>query len=189
MDTKILIIDIETTGFHPKDCIILEVGLVELDLVTGKRKIIFDSTCHNKRNFLTRDYIEDSWVVKKGYMTVEEIRRSPDFETIKDEIQAIVNKYPNGATAYNRIFDMTFLEYYGITFPKLLPCPMLLSTNIVKAPHKNPRHGGYKWPSVEEAWRHFFPDIEYDEIHRGADDAYHEASIVYELYKLKKFKL
>ena len=122
-------------------------------------------------------------------LTVEEIRSSPDFRKIKDEIQRIIDAYPNGVTAYNRIFDTTFLEYYGINFPKLLPCPMILSTNIVKAPHKNPRYSGYKWPSVEEAWAHFFPDIEYDEKHRGADDAFHEAQIIYALYKMGKYEI
>lgn len=37
--------------------------------------------------------------------------------------------------------------------------------------------------------RHFFPAITYNECHRGADDAKHEALIVYELYKLGVFKL
>ena len=38
---KILIIDIETTGFLP-DGKIVEVGAVELCLETGNKKIIFD---------------------------------------------------------------------------------------------------------------------------------------------------
>ncbi len=60
---------------------------------------------------------------------------------------------------------------------------MLVSTPICKCPNKNGR-GGYKWPKVEEAYKHFFPESEYVELHRGADDAFHEADIVYELHKL-----
>ena len=189
MSKKILIIDIETTGFHPREAIMTEIGIVELNLENGERNILFDKTCHNKREFVTRDYIESCFAVKQNWITVEEIQRSIDFERIKKQVQDIVDKYPLGVTAYNRIFDITFLEYYGIKFTKLLPCPMLLSTNIVKAPHKNPRHNGYKWPKVEEAYDHFFPGNEYTEIHRGADDAYHEAQIVYELFKLNIFKI
>ncbi len=57
---------------------------------------------------------------------------------------------------------------------------MKISTPLVKA--RNTR-GGIKWPKVEEAWKHFFPDIEYTEQHRGADDALHEARIIYELIR------
>ena len=68
MSKKILVLDIETTGFHPRDSIITEVGIVELDLETGERKILFDQVCHNKRSFLTLPYVENSWVVKNGYI-------------------------------------------------------------------------------------------------------------------------
>ena len=62
---------------------------------------------------------------------------------------------------------------------------MQLSTNICKIP--SPRV--FKWPKVEEAHKHFFGDIGYVEQHRGADDAYHEADIVYELFKMGVFQL
>ena len=191
MNKKILVIDIETTGFHPREAIITEVGIVELDLETGERQLIFDEVCWNRRDFLNEDYISNSWVVKKGYMTTEEIRNGRDFDSIKKDIQEIIDYYPNGATAYNRIFDITFLEYYGITFPKLLPCPMILSTGICKIPFNNPRQRGlnYKRPNVEEAYAFFFPEATYNEIHRGGDDAMHEAEIVYKLYELNQFTL
>ena len=64
-----------------------------------------------------------------------------------------------------------------------LPCPMLISTNICKIPGKR---GGYKWPKAEEAYNFFCRTEETDEdwveLHRAADDAYHEAEIVKELY-------
>ena len=62
---------------------------------------------------------------------------------------------------------------------------MKIATNICKIKGKR----GYKWPSFEEAHAFFFPEIEYTEIHRGADDAYHEADLVYKLIKMGKFKL
>ncbi len=57
---------------------------------------------------------------------------------------------------------------------------MKLSTPICKLPPV--RYGSYKWPKVEEAWSEFFPDEDYVELHRGADDALHEARIIHELY-------
>lgn len=63
---------------------------------------------------------------------------------------------------------------------------MLLSTDVVKMP--SPR-GGYKWPKVQQAYDFFFPDNEYTEQHRGADDAFYEADIVYKLYEMGKFKI
>ena len=62
---------------------------------------------------------------------------------------------------------------------------MKLSTDICKIPSSR----GYKWPKVQEAWEHFFGDTGYIETHRGADDAFHDADIVMELYKLGVFKV
>lgn len=66
---------------------------------------------------------------------------------------------------------------------------MVMSTPLCKLPALHFSHGDYKWPKVEEAWEHFFPEIEYIEQHRGADDALHEAKIVYELYRRNAFKI
>lgn len=141
---------------------------------------------------LTREKLEKTWIVENGYMTVEEILGGVDFSEIKDELQGVIDSCENGITAFNRIFDVDFLKSYGISFPKLLPCPMLLSTNICKLPKFKKFHNtypGYKWPKVEEAYKHFFPDSNYVELHRGADDAFHEADIVLELYKIGVFKV
>ncbi|MCK5906008.1 MAG: hypothetical protein KAG37_00375, partial [Flavobacteriales bacterium] len=83
-------------------------------------------------------------------------------------------------------FDFEFLISRGFRFPKMLPCPMLLSTDVCKLPGN---YGKYKWPKVEEAYDHFFPNNTYVEKHRGADDAFHEADIVYELHKMGLFKI
>ncbi len=40
---KIAVIDIETTGLDPIYDLILEIGIVELDLLTGEKNILFDS--------------------------------------------------------------------------------------------------------------------------------------------------
>lgn len=183
---KILILDIETTGFLQQGGKIVEVGIVELDLTNGDRKIIFSEVCHESG--ITLDEVQNSWIVKNSDLNMESIKYSGSLESKKQRIQKILDDYPLGATAFNNAFDFGFMENRGIKFPKKLPCPMKLSTDICKIPNQN-RYGGFKWPKVEEAHKHFFGDVGYVEKHRGADDAYYEAEIVYELYKLGIFKI
>lgn len=181
--SKILIIDLETTGFLQQGGKIVEVGIVELDLSNGEKNILFDEVCHERP--ITRQEVENAWIVKNSTMTVEEIQRSKQLKHFAGEIQEILNYYPIGATAFNNAFDFGFMENRGFVFPRKLPCPMLLSTNICKIPS----HRGYKWPKVEEAHKHFFGDVGYVESHRGADDAFHEADIVLKLYQMGVFKI
>ena len=106
-------------------------------------------------------------------------------ESVREDVQGILNRYTNGATAFNNQFDFGFMESRGFKFPKKLPCPMKISTNICKIPGPY----GYKWPKVQEAFDHFFGKTDYVEQHRGADDAFHEADIVFKLIQMGKFKL
>ena len=62
---------------------------------------------------------------------------------------------------------------------------MKIATDVCKIPSMS----GYKWPNVQEAYDFFFGKTDYTELHRGADDAFHEADIVYELYKMEKFTI
>ena len=183
---KILIVDIETTGFLGQGGKIVELGIVELCLNSGEKKIVFDQVINPGQS---DEVIQNSWIVKNGYMDLDTIKKGVLFENIKYHLQEKINEYTDGATAYNRSFDFDFLESYGIKFPKKLPCPMLKSTNICKLAKKgwSAQHSGYKWPKVEEAYSYFYPKSEYIELHRGADDAFHEADIVYKLHKLGKF--
>lgn len=182
---KIAIIDIETTDFLSRNGKIVEVGIVELDLLTGERKIVFDKVCHERP--ITLDEVQNSWIVGNSDLTVEQIRDSPQLKEIGFEIQSIINSYENGCTAFNNAFDFGFMENRGFVFPKKLACPMKLATDICKIPKA--KGFGYKWPNVEEAHRYFFGDVGFVEKHRGADDAYQEAAIVYELYKMGIFRI
>lgn len=183
--SKILIIDIETTGFQQQGGKIVEVGIVELDLSNGNRTILFDEVCHEAG--ITLEEVEKSWIVQNSDLTTVRIKYSESLTNKSKRIQKILNDYPLGATAFNNAFDFGFLESRGFVFPKKLDCPMKLSTDICKIPH--PNGYGLKWPKVEEAHKHFFGDVGYIEKHRGADDAYFEAEIVYELYKMGIFKI
>lgn len=182
--SKILILDIETTGFLQQGGKIVEIGIVELCLNTGNRIVLFDEVCHETG--ITLEEVENSWIIQNSDLTVEAIRGSRNLEKMKPEIQALLQIYPLGATAFNNAFDFGFMEHRGFVFPKKLPCPMKLSTDICQLP--SPR-GGFKWPKVEEAHKFFFGDVGYVEKHRGADDAFYEAEIVFELYKRGVFKI
>lgn len=59
---------------------------------------------------------------------------------------------------------------------------MKLSADICKI-RFNEYHGTWKWPNCEEAYHFYFPGSDFVEKHRGADDAFHEADIVMELYR------
>ena len=183
--SEILILDIETTGFLNQGGSIVEVGIVSLNLETGKVKEIFDSLL--KEDILTARHREEpfGWIFKNSDLTVEAVRNAPRAKDVLSKVQEILDLYPMGCTAYNNKCDFGFLEDRGLKIKKL-PCPMILSTNICKLPG---RFGSYKWPTAEEAFKYFYPFKEYTEKHRGLDDAKHEAHIVYELYKRGVFKL
>jgi DNA polymerase III epsilon subunit-like protein len=181
MENKILVIDIETTGFLNQGGAIVEVGMVSLDIDSGEAFVIFDSVC--REDILNeRHRVEPmGWIFRNSSLTVEDVRAAPLLDHLRDDIQCHIENHYAGATAYNRSFDFDFLKSRGFQFRKKLPCPMLLSTPICQ---RTPvRYGSFKWPKVEEAWACFFPDEEYVEQHRGADDALHEARIVFELYQ------
>lgn len=184
---KIAVVDIETTGFLKPGGSIVEIGIVELDLDTGDTKILFDSLV--REPILTAKHRSKpfGWIFENSDLTPEMVRAAPNAEDVFPLAQYILNQYPLGCTAFNKRFDFDFLRDRGFTITEL-QCPMLLLTPIMELPKKN-GYGGNKWPNVEEAWNYFFPNDPYDEKHRGADDAVHEAKIVYELYKAGDFNI
>ena len=180
---KILVLDLETTGFQKDNGKIVEIGIVELDLNGGKRRIIFDEVVYEAG--ITAEEVKSSWIVNNSSLTVDAIRNGWELGKVRSEVQGMLNRYHLGATAFNNTFDFGFLESRGFVIPNKLPCPMRLSTDICKIPGNY----GYKFPNLQEAYDFFFGKTDYVELHRGADDALHEAEIVYELYMRGIFKL
>lgn len=184
MSKCILVVDIETTDTNPHVGKILEIGIVSLDLETGKIIELFDQVL--REDGLTAKH-RDSWIFSNSDMTIEEIRNAPPASEVLPQVQAIFDMYPLGVTAFNRNFDVGFLKSRGINCGRDLQDPMLIATNLCKLP--SPRGRGWKWPKAQEAYDYFFPDNQYVEAHRGCDDAKHEAEMVYELWKLGLFKI
>lgn len=179
--TKIMVVDIETTGFFNKGGLIVEIGAVSLDLASGEVAPLFDMLI---RESGFSDKHRDSWIFKNSDLKFEDVLRARHINNhlIRMQLQHLFDLFP--ATAWNKKFDFEFLRDRGFKIREL-DCPMMLATNICKLPGPY----GYKWPKVEEAWRYFFPDISYVEAHRGLDDAMHEAKLVHELYKRGVFKV
>lgn len=182
---NIAIVDIETSGFQNQGGLIVEIGIVGLNLETGEVTDEFDAIV--KEDSFGEKHSKDpyGWVFQNSDLTYNDVLQSNNLTSMLSEIQEIFNKYSLGATAFNKQFDFGFLKSRGLQI-KELPCIMLSATPVINLP-PNPGFKDAKWPKVEEAWEHFFPNIKYEEAHRALDDAKHEALIAYELYKRGKF--
>jgi len=176
---KILVIDIETTGFdHVDDCIV-EIGMVILDLETGCMTPTFHQLV--KEDHLTFSKSE-SWIFQNSDLKYVDVLHAGKLDI--NTLQGYFSMFP--VTAWNCDFDFGFLESRGLKLNSL-PCPMKISSNYFKLPHKN-GCGLSKWPSVQEAWDSLFT-APYVEKHRGLDDALHEARIIWELHKKGIYKV
>lgn len=175
MTQEILVVDIETTGFLQEQGLIVEIGIVKLNLNTGKRKLIYD-TVVKEQGF--KPFHKNAWIFHNSDLSYKDITDAKPLDAFT--LQQIFDKYP--ATAYNKRFDFDFLMSRGLVIEEL-DCPMKICTPICKLPG----YYGYKWPKVQEAYDHFFENNDYIEKHRAGDDAFHESQIVWELYKMGKF--
>jgi DNA polymerase-3 subunit epsilon len=175
------VIDIETTGFLNKGGFIVEVGIVSLDIQSGDIKVVFDSVC-KEDGMTAKD--REAWIFSNSDLTVDEVRNAPNFKEIMPDIQLTIDGFKH-VTAFNKSFDFDFLRDRGVNIEREISCPMKILTPVMKLQKtgKAAFYGGYKWPNVEEAWKYFFPDDDYNELHRGADDAVHEAMIIHKIIK------
>lgn len=182
---EIAIVDIETSGFQPQGGLIVEIGIVGLNLENGSITDEFDSIVKEDGFDGKHTKYPYGWVFQNSDLRYDDVLSANNLTDMLPEIQNVLNKYSLGATAYNKAFDFGFLRSRGLQI-KELDCIMLSATDVVNLP-PNPGYSTPKWPKVEEAWGYFFPQIEYKEAHRALDDARHEALIAHELYKLGKF--
>ena len=182
---EIAIVDIETSGFQNQGGLIVEVGIVGLNLETGNITNEFDAIVKENGFGVKHAKNPFGWVFQNSDLKYEDVLLADDLSIMLSEIQSILDKYVLGATAFNKQFDFGFLKSRGLII-KELPCIMLTAAPVVNLP-PNSGYSQPKWPKVEEAWKYFFPNIVYKEAHRALDDARHEALIAYELYKLGKY--
>ena len=178
---KIVVLDIETTGWLKEGGLIVEIGALILDLNTGEQIPVYDKVI--KENGFNESH-KESWIFSNSSLTWDYVNNGGlpiDIELLQD----LFNQYP--VTAYNKAFDLNFLRSRGFIFPVEFECPMMVLTPIMKIPSKN-GYSDFKWPSVIEATKWLFPNKEYDEEHRGLSDAIDEAKIIKLVYDKGWFK-
>lgn len=177
---EILVVDIETANIDVtkdwrdvENCLICEIGIVNLNLDSGEIIPVFNQTC---REDDSPD--PESWVFKNTSLTCQMIAESAHFEKFKDELQEIFNRKP--VTSWDHDFDLLHLECPSrcLTIPSKFWDPMRTLTNFLKIPFDSGT--GYKWPKVTEAFKHFYPNEKWQQNHRAIDDAKIEADIIYQ---------
>ncbi|MHA1730712.1 MAG: 3'-5' exonuclease [Promethearchaeota archaeon] len=174
---KLCVLDVETTGLDPHLHHLVEVGLVELDLDTGGTRVLFESLVREPGLSPAE---RDAWIFNNSDLSYEEVSAAPPLFRVRGEVVRHLRAYRT--TAFNSQFDFGFLTERGIRIPNRLPCIMRVATWVVQIP-KSWGPEPYKWPSAEETWDYLFPGEVYVEKHRAADDAEHEARILYEMYR------
>jgi DNA polymerase-3 subunit epsilon len=175
--TKIAVVDIETTGKTPHTGLIVEIGIVKLDLESGEINILFDKII-KEPGFGERQ--KKSWIFLNSDLCFNDVENASTLESQLSIVQEILNKYE--ITAFNKSFDIGFLKSRGFKIQREFPCIMETMTSIcrIPLPWYDPNKP-YKWPNAQEAWDFFFPNSDYIEKHRAADDAIHEAKILFEM--------
>ena len=175
---KLLIIDIETTGYIPEGHSIVEIGIVLCDSDTRETIPVFnqivkdDEWDYNKHKY--------AWIFQNTNLTPEQVNRANHINHYKKELQALFDKYY--ITAYNKRFDVSFMSARGF---KLRDVKDLQENakDIAKTLTGNRRP-----PSVQRLYNWFFPEEAYIEKHRGLDDALMEAKIFYKFCDMKAGK-
>lgn len=195
---KVLVIDIETTSRSPSTGHMIEIGMAVVDTNILCVEHIGGFLLTSPE--ITSEELENSWawensigladdIYKKvslaSYgksLTLDDFIKLSYLESLRFFMQQTLDHFHT--TAFNSGFDFKFLEAAGFEIPYKAPCIMRAAREVVQATDKN---GRIKNPTVKEAYDHFFPGNDYVEQHRGVDDAYHEAQILLELYKMGKF--
>lgn len=179
---KILVIDIETTGFKPGIDEIVELGATSLDTETGELQKVFDQRCYSDE--LSIKDLANSWIGQNSDILHRFISSATPIEIALEDFQKALNWHKDGITAFNSDFDFKHLEANGIKIQEKLPCLMKASLDVVKARNQK---GQIKWPSMEETARFLFKNSLYKEAHRAYQDSFDEAQIAYELIKMGKY--
>lgn len=179
---KILVVDIETTGFYPSDAIV-EIGISLVDTKTKKIELVFNKVVKDKK-FIKWKH-KNAWIFQNTTLRVEDVDKAKSLEFYSNEIQGLFDKYP--MTAFNKPFDLRFLKAAGFKMNDI-KCLMATATQYSKLKDKN---GNKKKPSVEEIYNQFFMKNGevYIEEHRAGADAMDEGKILLHMVELKEKKL
>lgn len=175
---KLLVVDIETTGFNANIDAIVEIGITLVDTKTKETTLVFDKVIKDKK--FNPEIHSNSWIFQNTTLTADDVINANSLESYFDEIQALFDKYK--MTAYNKSFDIRFLTAAGF---KLTDVECLMKA--AKRYSNYMINGRVKIPSVEEIYNQFFvkDDNPYIEKHRAGSDAIDESNILLHMVGLK----
>ena len=176
MPNEIIVLDIETTGLDSNQDLILELGMVKLNLENGEITEIFNQVFKDPK--LTAKH-RKAWIFDNSSMDIDEIRNALPLSEYSKQIQSLMDPFKGRITAWNRDFDTKFLIKSGFDLGPDVLCPRKESVDFFKMEGNH----GYKWPKAQEAWNVLFPETPKIEQHRGLDDSKMEAAIIFELHK------
>lgn len=78
------VLDVETTGLIPLYDLIVEIGIVELNLLTGETQVLFDSVVREPK---FGEEHKNSWIFENSDLTFDEVKNAPSFDEIIPELQ------------------------------------------------------------------------------------------------------
>ena len=171
---KIAIIDIETTSFVKKDAFIVEIGIVELDIISGTKRIIFNSPIYEKG---VENY-SGMGVFGISNLDLSDVMNAKNLESCRETLQLIFDQYK--ITSYNIRFDLGILESKGFIFPKKLMDLMIFTRKLLPKGKYNFEFAYRKFHSSKEnEGGKYLKNKNYEEQHRAIDDAVHEAELLF----------
>lgn len=185
----IYVIDLETTGLksYPAD-LPIEISIYK---ITPDLEVKHSYTTLIRYHQDLEDKINGSWWAEQSGVTWEDTKESPTLREVWNRLRMILkNQY---VTSWNVSFDFNRMlipmsKRFGPLDFKLLQCPMLVATNIVKA-EWNEYYSSWKWPSLEEAASYY--DVSVDPngygFHRAGYDANVTSEVLVEMIRRKQY--
>ncbi|MHA1953451.1 MAG: 3'-5' exonuclease [Candidatus Heimdallarchaeaceae archaeon] len=202
----IYVLDIETTGLdgYPKDHVV-EISIMRANLLKQKIEQVYNSVIHYDVSSWD-DSILDSWIFKKGIISVDEIKEAKkDLITVASEVRKLLsNKF---VAAYNNAFDFDkFLKHepWNINAEKnrskIAPCIMMTASEYVKMPSKYKKRKIIRLTAAKKYLLNENTEciknnknletelVQYGE-HRANYDAFYAACILLELYRKNQYRV
>ena len=180
---KVRVLDIETTQINPQikfnieNDQICEIAITQLDTKTGEIIPVYQTLCRGPE-----PPSPNSWIFKHSNIKLRDIENAQTICSLKKEIQPILDQgFP--VTAYNQNYDFPRLEHpkHGFNIPNKFWDPLKILVPITRIPSRF----GYKYPTLQEAHNHLFPEEPYTCDHRALDDSTIPAKIILKLIQIK----
>lgn len=186
--SEVVVVDIETTGFHRNLDRVLEVAAVTVDLEAGTITDLYNNVCRPDGRWGGRRQIAATWICKNGIIQVDEVLEALPVDIVAAEFKHVLGERNGRWTAYNLEFEERFLlgETWDL-WPSKLPCLMLAATPVCKLPNRY-GYSDYKWPGLEEAYS-IIIGRELDKHHRALEDARHAAEVMLKLIEMGAYQV